>query len=50
MFKMKKLLLLLTLTLVTTALAFGQKTITGTITDASNKEPLVGASVTVKGN
>jgi iron complex outermembrane receptor protein len=49
MFKMKKLLGLLTLLLMTTVIAFGQKTIKGKITDADNKEPLVGASVTVKG-
>ncbi len=46
---MKKLLGLLTLLLMTTVIAFGQKTITGKVTDASTNEPLVGASVTVKG-
>ena len=49
MLEMKKILGLLTLILATTVVVFGQKTITGTITDAENKEPLVGASVIVKG-
>ncbi|MBR9922268.1 MAG: SusC/RagA family TonB-linked outer membrane protein [Bacteroidetes bacterium] len=31
------------------SLAFGQRTITGTVTDAENGEPLIGASVLVRG-
>ena len=46
---MKKLLGLLTFLLMTTVIAFGQKTIKGTLTDAENQDPLVGASVVVKG-
>lgn len=47
---MKKALLLLTLVVTTFALFAQTKTISGKITDASNKEPLVGATVLVKGS
>ncbi len=46
---LKTSFLLLTLLCLSAVTAFGQKTIKGTITDADNKEPLIGASVTVKG-
>ncbi len=46
---MKKALLLLAFVVTTFALFAQTKTISGTITDATTKEPLVGATVLVKG-
>ena len=45
---MKKLSLILAMVISTISLAFAQRTVTGTITDAKS-DPLVGASVLVKG-
>ncbi len=47
--KVRQIFTLIVLFLTTTVVAFGQKTITGTVTDADTKEPLVGAAITIKG-
>jgi iron complex outermembrane recepter protein len=47
--QIRQILLLLTLLLVSATAMLAQRTITGKVTDGSNQEPLVGASVTIKG-
>lgn len=46
---MRKLLLLLFISLFTAAAAFAQNVVTGKLLDAQTKEPLIGATVTIKG-
>ena len=46
---MRRYLLLLVLAMACTSALWAQKVVTGTITDASTKEALIGASVIVKG-
>jgi TonB-linked SusC/RagA family outer membrane protein len=48
-FKLSKFLLGFVCLLLFPALAFGQRTITGKVTDATNNEPLIGSTVQVKG-
>lgn len=45
----KRLLSFLTICLLTVGMAFAQKTVTGTVFDSETGEPVVGASVLVKG-
>ena len=47
---MRRYLLLLVLAMACTSALWAQKVVTGTITDASTKEALIGASVIVKGS
>jgi TonB-dependent starch-binding outer membrane protein SusC len=49
MMKVRQILVLIAFMLASTAVAFAQKTVKGTVTDADNKDPLVGASIVVKG-
>ena len=49
MMKIRQITTVIAFVLATTAIAFGQTTVKGTITDADNKEPLVGAAVAIKG-
>jgi iron complex outermembrane recepter protein len=49
MTKIKQLLTLTLLLLCCVATTFAQKTITGVVTDGDTKEPLIGASITIKG-
>ena len=46
---MRRYLLLLVLAVACTSALMAQKVVTGTVTDASTKEALIGASVLVKG-
>jgi iron complex outermembrane recepter protein len=49
MMKIRQIATLIAFILASTVVAFGQKTIKGTVTDADNKEPLVGAAISIKG-
>ena len=48
-FKLKPIIALVCFVLLGSSFAFSQRQITGTVTDAENGEPLIGASVRVKG-
>jgi iron complex outermembrane recepter protein len=49
MIRIKQIATLIALIVASTVVAFGQKTIKGTVTDAASKEPLVGAAIAIKG-
>jgi iron complex outermembrane recepter protein len=49
MMKIRQISTLIAFLIGSTVVAFGQKTIKGTVTDADTKEPLIGAAISIKG-